>query len=192
MYSLLQPILRTDISGMPLEWIHYQTAIKLHLNQQVAYVVGTPIMTIRGGTNRKTGIQSKIELTSIMSTYGSQQSFYNRYIPPLNNPTLFKRDADTCLYCGNIFSHKDLSRDHIIPVVRGGHDCWTNVITACKRCNNIKGRRTPEEANMPLLAVPFQPTYAEYVYLKGRHILADQMEFLSAHFPKSSPLLSRQ
>ena len=44
---------------------------------------------------------------------------------------------------------------------------------------------------MELLAVPFTPTHAEYVYLMGRGVLADQMEFLRAHFPRSSPLRER-
>ena len=42
-----------------------------------------------------------------------------------------------------------------------------------------------------LIAVPFVPTYAEYIYLKGRRVLADQMEFLLAHFPRTSPLHER-
>ena len=41
---------------------------------------------------------------------------------------------------------------------------------------------------MQLVAVPFTPTYAEYIYLKGRRVLADQMEYLLAHFPRTSPL----
>jgi hypothetical protein len=44
---------------------------------------------------------------------------------------------------------------------------------------------------MQLLAVPFTPTYAEYIFLKGRRVLADQMEYLLAHFPRSSPLHGR-
>ena len=44
---------------------------------------------------------------------------------------------------------------------------------------------------MQLLAVPFKPTYAEYIFLKGRRVLADQMEFLRAHFPRKSPLHAR-
>ena len=44
---------------------------------------------------------------------------------------------------------------------------------------------------MELLAVPFTPTHAEYIYLMGRNVLVDQMEFLRAHFPRSSPLLKR-
>ena len=74
---------------------------------------------------------------------------------------------------------------------RGGQDIWTNVVTACRRCNNLKASRTPEQAGMQLLAVPFTPTYAEYIFLKGRRVLFDQMEYLLAHFPRSSPLHQR-
>jgi hypothetical protein len=44
---------------------------------------------------------------------------------------------------------------------------WTNVVAACRRCNNLKASRTPEQAKMQLIAVPFTPTYAEYIFLKG-------------------------
>ena len=44
---------------------------------------------------------------------------------------------------------------------------------------------------MQLIAVPFTPTYAEYIFLKGRRVLADQMEYLRAHFPRTSPLHDR-
>jgi hypothetical protein len=65
------------------------------------------------------------------------------------------------------------------------------VVTACVRCNNFKAGRTPEAAGMELLAVPFTPTHAEYIYLMGRGVLADQMEFLRVHFPRTSPLRQR-
>jgi len=96
-----------------------------------------------------------------------------------------------CLYCGKQFMRTDLSRDHVTPISQQGSDHWTNVVTACKRCNNFKAGRTPEQAAMQLLAVPFVPTHAEYVYLRGRRVLADQMEFLKAHFPRTSPLRKR-
>ena len=44
---------------------------------------------------------------------------------------------------------------------------------------------------MQLVAVPFTPTYAEYIYLKGRRVLVDQMQYLVAHFPRTSPLHAR-
>ena len=112
-------------------------------------------------------------------------------MPPVNNKTLFRRDANLCMYCATRFSERDLTRDHITPVSQGGRDVWANVVAACRRCNNHKGGRTPEQARMELIAVPFIPTYAEYIYLKGRRVLADQMEFLLAHFPRTSPLHKR-
>jgi hypothetical protein len=44
---------------------------------------------------------------------------------------------------------------------------------------------------MGLLAIPFAPSYAEYILLQGRNILADQMKFLLNHIPKSSPIIER-
>lgn len=192
MLNLQQLILRTDISGMPLEWIHYQAAVKLYYTGQVAYTCGTPMMEVHGGINARTGERSQLVLNSIIATQGSRQRLFSEdYTPPLNNPTLFKRDNYVCLYCGEHFPTSQLSRDHVIPVVSGGRDKWTNVVTACKSCNSHKGGRTPEQAGMPLLAVPFKPTYVEYIFLQGRNILADQMEFLSAHLPRGSSLRER-
>lgn len=187
-------VLRTDASGMPLEWIGYQEAAKLYHLGMVAYTCGTTLYTLRGGVNSLTGRQSIIEVNSILATYshhGGGYSADHNYVPPLNNPALFRRDNHHCLYCGQRFYHRDLSRDHITPISQGGADAWTNVVTACKRCNNHKAGRTPEQASMQLLAIPFTPTHAEYVYLQGRRVLTDQMEFLRAHFPRKSPLHQR-
>ena len=193
-FSLSQEVLRTDVSGMPLEWIDYRDAVRLYHTEQAAYSCGTSLYRIRGGFNAISGVRSVIEVNSIVATLGSTKTLdHNReqYTPPLNNKTLFKRDANVCLYCATQFRASDLTRDHITPLSRGGSDGWTNVVTACRRCNNHKGGRTPEQAGMQLIAVPFTPTYAEYIYLKGRRVLADQMEYLLAHFPRTSPLHAR-
>ena len=129
--------------------------------------------------------RSRIDVNSIIATHTAparaSRSNRDHYVPPLNNRTLFKRDANLCLYCGMRYMTRDLTRDHITPVSRGGLDSWNNVATACRRCNNYKGGRTPEQAAMELIAVPFTPNYAEYIYLKGRRVLADQMQYLLAH-----------
>jgi hypothetical protein len=187
-------VLRTDASGMPLEWIGYQEAAKLYHLGQVAYSCGSVLYVLHGGINARTGKRSVIEVNSILATYGSPGGAYridHQYKPPLNNTALFRRDDHICLYCGQRFYDRDLSRDHITPLSHGGRDCWTNVVTSCKRCNNHKAGRTPEQAGIQLLAIPFTPTHAEYVYLQGRRVLADQMEFLRAHFPRKSPLHHR-
>ena len=189
--SLNQQILRTDVSGMPLEWVTYQDAVRLYFNDQIAYTCGSNIMTIRGGINAITNLRSKVDVNSIIATYGNNKILSEQYAPPLNNTTLFKRDDHLCLYCGNKFKTEDLSRDHVTPLFQGGRDLWVNVVSACKRCNNAKAGRTPEQANMKLLAIPFIPTHAEYIFLQGKVILFDQMEFLKQHFPRSSPLRNR-
>lgn len=184
-------VLRTDAAGMPLEWIGLEQAVRLYYTEQVAYTCGSPLYRMRGGINARTGLQSRVEVNSIIATHGTRQSRFNDYIPPLNNITLFRRDAHLCLYCGHSFPERDLSRDHVTPISQDGEDTWTNVVTACKRCNNHKAGFTPEEAGMQLLAIPFTPTHAEYIFLKGKRVLADQMEFLQAHFPRTSPLRGR-
>ena len=189
--SLNQQILRTDVSGMPLEWVTYQDAVRLYFNDQIAYTCGSNIMTIRGGINAITNLRSKVDVNSIIATYGNNKILSEQYAPPLNNTTLFRRDDHLCLYCGNKFKTEDLSRDHVTPLFQGGRDLWVNVVSACKRCNNAKAGRTPEQANMKLLAIPFVPTHAEYIFLQGKVILFDQMEFLKQHFPRSSPLRNR-
>lgn len=70
---------------------------------------------------------------------------------------VFRRDNYTCGYCGKK-SGENRTWDHIIPRSQGGEDSWLNAITACFKCNNKKGSRTPEEAGMPLLWEPKIPT----------------------------------
>jgi hypothetical protein len=192
--NLSQQVLRTDASGMPLEWIDYREAVRLYCLGQVAYAFGSTLYALHGGTNARTGMQTVIDINSMLATIGHSSnpgSLRGDYVPPLNNETLFKRDAYLCMYCGGRFPPSQLSRDHVRPFYQGGRDVWNNVVAACRRCNNAKASRTPEQAKMQLLAVPFTPTYAEYIYLKGRRVLADQMEYLLAHFPRLSPLHDR-
>lgn len=192
--DLQQQVLRTDIAGMPLEWIGYQDAVRLITLGQVSYSLGSTVYRIHGGINALSGMRSSVDVDAIIATQGTHPHahlFADSYTPPLSNPALFRRDQYLCLYCGEQFSHSHLSRDHVNPLSQGGVDTWANVVTSCKRCNNHKAGRTPEQAGMELLAIPFTPTHVEYVYLQGRRILTDQMEFLLAHFPRNSLLKQR-
>lgn len=187
-----QWILRTNNAGIPLEWVTYRSAVKFHCTGQVAYSFGNLLYQIRGGNNAITRRQSVIDLYSIVATRGHTPSLYKYHTPPLSNIALFRRDSFICMYCGELFGRNRLSRDHVLPLSAGGKDEWKNVVTACRVCNNRKAGKTPEAAGMQLLAVPFAPTRAEYVYLQSRNILADQMEFLKHHFPRSSRLHRHQ
>ena len=67
------------------------------------------------------------------------------------------RDENQCQYCANYFPTDKLTIDHIMPSSRGGGDTWLNLATACKKCNQKKGNKTPEEAGMALIRPPFRP-----------------------------------
>lgn len=176
-------ILRLDIAGSPVRWVPWQDAVNLYSREMIAWTAGDSVFTFHGGTSRLTGQRSTVEINSIIAVKRSKPvKRSKRIIPPLTNRELFLRDASLCMYCGHKFNDAALTRDHIIPVSKGGRDRWSNVVTACRHCNTRKGDRTPERANMPLLAIPYIPNWAEYLALSNRKILADQMEFLKSQF----------
>lgn len=71
---------------------------------------------------------------------------------------LFNRDNWSCQYCSKPLGHETVTIEHIMPQSRGGMTTWKNCVTACKPCNSRKKNKTPEEANMPLLRQPMEPT----------------------------------
>jgi 5-methylcytosine-specific restriction endonuclease McrA len=64
---------------------------------------------------------------------------------------IYIRDRYRCQYCGEHKHAKDLTLDHILPRAQGGESTPHNLTTACVKCNQRKGNRTPEQARMPLL-----------------------------------------
>jgi 5-methylcytosine-specific restriction endonuclease McrA len=50
-----------------------------------------------------------------------------------------------CYYCGKEFLPKDLTMDHIVPLIRGGKSTKGNTVAACKECNNRKKHMLPVE-----------------------------------------------
>ncbi len=47
-----------------------------------------------------------------------------------------------CYYCTKKYPKKDLSMDHVIPLVRGGHSDKNNIVLSCKKCNANKKYKT--------------------------------------------------
>lgn len=79
---------------------------------------------------------------------------YRRLSPSRKN--ILRRDNFQCQYCGR--KDQPLTLDHVLPRSRGGGDSWENLITACQRCNSLKGDRTPREAGMSTLTKPARPS----------------------------------
>jgi len=68
-----------------------------------------------------------------------------------------RRDRDRCRYCATLVNWSDkrgnagATYDHVVPLADGGSNEFTNVVVACKGCNDRKGKRSLEAAGMELL-----------------------------------------
>lgn len=178
-------LLGLDAHGRALDWLSWQDATCLYARDAVAWTLGDPCLSIHGGISRASGAQSLILLHPIIAARGHARPGALDPTPALTNPALFARDQHLCLYCGRQFHGTALTRDHVQPISRGGRDVWENVVSACLHCNSHKGNRTPQQAGMPLLAVPYRPSWIEHLILSNRNILADQMAFLKAQLPRN-------
>ena len=86
-----------------------------------------------------------------------------RFRRQVTNTFLFARDHYRCQYCGRsaaeLKPREALTRDHLIPMSRGGTNEWTNVVTACSTCNTRKAIHFPNEIGMHPLTVPVEPHF---------------------------------
>ena len=77
---------------------------------------------------------------------------------PVTRENVLRRDGYQCQYCGRKMSRIEGTIDHVHPTSRGGKHMWSNVVAACRKCNNTKDNKTLEEAGLKLLCRPFVPT----------------------------------
>ncbi|MDH5234819.1 MAG: HNH endonuclease [Gemmatimonadota bacterium] len=86
-----------------------------------------------------------------------------RFRRQVTNTFLFARDGYRCQYCGRasyeLRTRESLTRDHVVPISRGGRNVWTNVVTACSGCNTRKANHLVEECGMHLLHKPVEPHF---------------------------------
>jgi 5-methylcytosine-specific restriction endonuclease McrA len=103
-----------------------------------------------------------------------------RFRRQVTNTFLFARDHYRCQYCGRrgpdpprrsrpcqycgrhvteLKPRESLTRDHLMPISRGGSNEWTNVVAACSPCNTKKGNRLPDEIGMHPLTHPVEPHF---------------------------------
>jgi len=177
-------ILRINASGQPMGWIGWQEAVLLYVKDQVMWTLGDEPMRHYGGINRVHNTRSWVDVHPIVAARGVVNKTAHACVPSLTNRELFRRDRHTCIYCLTSLPDRHLTRDHVMPLSRGGQDIWTNVVTACRDCNQRKAARLLRDTNMRLHAVPYTPNHAEWLILRNRHILTDQMAFLKARCPK--------
>ncbi|MEU5578240.1 HNH endonuclease [Streptomyces huasconensis] len=99
---------------------------------------------------------------------------------PWSRRGVLVRDQHRCAYCGR----RATTVDHVVPRSQGGADSWLNTVASCAPDNHRKANRTPEEAGMPLLRQPFEPTPADAMLLSlGRNELASLPRWLAQPAP---------
>ncbi len=154
-------ILTLDQYGSPHRWVSWQHACVYVARDLVAWDAGEAFFTFVGGISRHTGERSTLTTSSIIAIRGRALTGKSLLAtPPLSNRELFSRDRHICAYCAKELPGQRLTRDHILPVSRGGRDTWMNVVTACVisgskhslvhrvsechpcRCNVFKSRKT--------------------------------------------------
>ena len=95
-----------------------------------------------------------------------------RFRRQVTNTFLFARDGYRCQYCGKhrseLRGRQFLTRDHVLPMSRGGDNSWGNVVTSCSPCNNRKGNHLPREVGMRLSARPGEPNHVHLVWAVRR------------------------
>jgi 5-methylcytosine-specific restriction endonuclease McrA len=108
-------------------------------------------------------VSQTFKVPSVVRVFGVGK---RRNVVSCTSDNIFYRDQYTCAYCNKKYLKKHLTIDHIFPVVQGGQRSWKNLITACMKCNQTKGGRTPKQANMPLKFRPIEPTWTLAFHLK--------------------------
>jgi hypothetical protein len=182
-------VLQLDIQGTPQAWITPEQAVLHYATGSVAWEDGyEPLMIMRGGMNVATGRQSILSVSPIIALSGQAATNLFDVPPTVTKAKLLRRDRFTCAYCGEVHRESDLQVEHILPESRGGGYAWMNLVIADRWCNAKKANRTPDEAGMPLLFLPYVPNRFEDFLLASRNIRADVHEWLAARLPKHSRL----
>ncbi len=78
---------------------------------------------------------------------------------------LYRRDNNTCQYCGKRFKTELLSIDHVLPRAKGGKSSWSNCVVACLKCNSKKSNKNLKTSGLKLLRPPVEPEWKPYFTL---------------------------
>lgn len=143
--KLNSPVLVLNSNYLPINITNFRKAFKLVFK-------GKAEVVLEGDETIQT-MSIKFKKPSIIRLTYNVNVPYRKVI--LSKENIFRRDNYTCGYCGRF---RDLTVDHIQPKSKGGKDNWENLITACFKCNSVKGDRTPEQAGMKLISKPFKPS----------------------------------
>ena len=107
----------------------------------------------------------------------------------VTNTFLFARDEYRCQFCnrghGQLRPRECLTRDHLVPLSRGGDNGWANCVTACSSCNTRKGNRLPEECGMHPLHQPAEPHFVHLAWAV-RRLTAPQAKYIRLFYGEAA------
>ncbi len=141
--------LALNASFEPLTMVPVRRALRLVIDGKAEIVETDPARVVRSASLSMPR-PAVIRLTKFVHVP-------RRFRRQVTNTFLFARDHYRCQYCGRaaveLKPREALTRDHLIPMSRGGTNEWTNVITACSTLQHAQGEPLPaRDRHAPALA----------------------------------------
>jgi 5-methylcytosine-specific restriction endonuclease McrA len=139
-------VLVLNVSYQPIGTTSMQRAVHLLLEARAE--------TIAAGDHPVRSEHRSLTLPKVIRLHHATPYAHKTRSALVSRRRVLARDAHLCAYC----NHAADTMDHVVPRSRpGGTNVWSNVVAACRSCNNRKANRTPEEAGMRLLFTPREP-----------------------------------
>jgi len=175
------PVLTLNTGMVPIDICNVRDAVTLQLTNKAEAVKVDDSMRIRSQ-------YLSLPLPRVIMLFNFHKIPRKRVVHSRLN--IIYRDDMRCQYCGRRFKIDDLTVDHVVPVSRWEYvpdrnkplspNSWENQVTACRRCNTVKGNRLLHECGLKLIRDPAEPKYMPYLYISRTH--ADRygwLEFLN-------------
>ena len=138
------------ISYLPLSVVKWKEAIKYMYHNKCDVLEWYDDWVVKSPS-----WETKVPAVIMMREYVRQKTEVR-----FSKSNVFLRDQYTCLYCKTHVPKSDLTLDHVLPISRGGKTNWTNIVTACNKCNGLKANKT---RGWKPLYDPYRPGYWELV-----------------------------
>lgn len=89
----------------------------------------------------------------------------------LSPESLYYRDHGVCMYCEGKITINNMTCDHVVPESKGGKYEWTNIVSACAKCNTAKGASMPTGKWIPRIT-PIKPGYYQLLEIRKKFPIA--------------------
>ena len=133
------------VSFLPLSVISWQDSIRYMVLEKARVLAWYDDWTVHSAS-----WETQVPAVLILTEFQKKKSFVR-----MSKKNVYIRDEYKCQYCGTHCDTKDRTVDHVIPLSKGGKGGWLNLVTACRKCNSLKGADT----KMKPVKAPYRPDY---------------------------------